>query len=269
MAAHVTPEEAGWRYLGFIVRRLRAGDTWQAPAEPDREQGIVLLGGTCSVRTPSNTWERIGRRPNVWSGLPWAVYLPPGTPASVEAHSDLLLAIGSAPAAGKHPARLVTPSDIEIEVRGGGNATRQINHIFKPDFAAERLLIVEVYTPAGSWSSYPPHKHDAHQPPGEVVLEEVYYYQVERQAGCALQRLYSADGTLDETFCAGDGDVVLVPRGYHPVVATPESRVYYLNVLAGDERSMAASDEPALAWIRGTWTPDSKHIDLITEPPHA
>ena len=269
VAARVTPRTAGWRYLEFQVRRLQAGEHYRGHGLVEREQALVLLGGICTVHSSVQSWTHVGRRPDVWSGLPWALYLPPGVSYTLEAETPLLVAISSAPAAGRFPPRLITPADVEIEVRGGGNATRQINHIIKPAFPAGRLLIVEVYTPAGSWSSYPPHKHDEHNPPAEVVLEEVYYYQTRKPEGCAIQRLYTADGSLDETFCAGDGDLVLVPRGYHPVVALPESDIYYLNVLTGDERSMAASDDPAHAWIRSTWPEAPKAITLITEPPDA
>jgi 5-deoxy-glucuronate isomerase len=151
--------------------------------------------------------------------------------------------------------RLVTPDDVEIEVRGSGNATRQINHIIKPDFPAQRLLVVEVFTPAGNWSSYPPHKHDEDHPPGEVVLEEVYYYRtdVEPEGAFAVQRLYSPQHGTDLTETVRDGDLMLVPHGYHTTAAAHGYDLYYLNALAGDRRSMAASDDPALAWIRPAW----------------
>jgi 5-deoxy-glucuronate isomerase len=145
---------------------------------------------------------------------------------------------------------LVRPEDVEIEVRGAGNATRQINHIVKPEFPAERLLVVEVFTPAGNWSSYPPHKHDEDHPPGEVVLEETYYFRTD---GWAVQRLYSPRHDLDLTETVRDGDLMLVPYGYHTTAAAHGYDLYYLNALAGDRRSMAAADDPDLAWIRGAW----------------
>ena len=135
---------------------------------------------------------------------------------------------------------------MKVEIRGGGNATRQINHIFTPDFPAHRLLLCEVYTPSGNWSSYPPHKHDVHNPPHEVDLEEIYYYRIDRPEGYAIQRVYTADRRLDDTITVRDGDLVLVPEGYHPVVAAHGYNVYYLNALAGSARSMAAADDPDL-----------------------
>lgn len=260
----VSPEQAGWLYLGFEAYQLPSGTVWHVDALEDRETALVVLGGRCTVTSGSDEW-RLGRRSSVWTGLPWALYLPPRHELTIQATTPLLVARGTAPAEGRYPPKLVTPEDVEIEIRGGRNVTRQINHIFKPDFPAERLLIVEVHTPAGNWSSYPPHKHDQYQPPDEVVLEEVYFYQVESPDGYAMQQLYTADRQLDEILVAHNGDLILVPYGYHPVVALPQARVYYLNILAGDVRSMAARDDPALAWIRSTWTQGTQQIALITE----
>ena len=152
--------------------------------------------------------------------------------------------------AGREPV-LIKPEDVEIEVRGAGNATRQINHIVKPEFPAERLLVVEVFTPAGNWSSYPPHKHDEDNPPGEVILEETYYFRTD---GFAVQKLYSPRHGLDVTETVYDGDLMLVPHGYHTTAASHGYDLYYLNALAGDRRSMASADDPALHWIRAAWS---------------
>ncbi|HKH30535.1 MAG TPA: 5-deoxy-glucuronate isomerase, partial [Gaiellaceae bacterium] len=156
-------------------------------------------------------------------------------------------------AEGRREPVLVRPEDVEVEVRGAGNATRQINHIVKPEFPAERLLVVEVFTPAGNWSSYPPHKHDEDSPPGEVVLEETYYFRTPAPEAFAVQRLYSPRHDLDVTETVRDGDVMLVPYGYHTTAAAHGYDLYYLNALAGDRRSMAAADDPALHWVRAAW----------------
>src|SRR5256714_10634404 len=182
----------------------------------------------------------------------------------------MLSAVGDAEVAGcgalaeeRPEPRLVTPNDVEIEVRGSGNATRQINHILTPEFPAQRLLVVEVFTPAGNWSSYPPHKHDVHNPPGEVDLEELYYYRVDRPEGYAIQKVYTADRRIDQTLSVRDGEMVLIPEGYHPVVAAHGYNVYYLNALAGSARSMAASDDPAYAWVRQSWTEQDPRVPLV------
>ena len=164
-----------------------------------------------------------------------------------------------------HPAQLITPADIEVEIRGGGNATRQINHILKPEFSADRLLIVEVYTPSGNWSSYPPHKHDVHNPPAEVDLEEIYYYRIDRPKGYAIQKVYTSDRRLDHSLTVRDGELVKIPEGYHPVVAAHGYNVYYLNALAGSARSMAASDDPDHAWVRETWRDKDPRLPLVRD----
>src|SRR5262249_7909940 len=141
----------------------------------------------------------LGLRENVFSGLPYSLYLPIDTPFVITADTDCELAFCYCRAEKSYPARLITPNEVEVEIRGGGNATRQINHILKPDFPAHKLMVVEVFTPSGNWSSYPPHKHDVHSPPGEVDLEEIYYYRIDHPDGYAIQKVYTSDRRLDET----------------------------------------------------------------------
>jgi 5-deoxy-glucuronate isomerase len=249
----VDPSTASWRYLSFRIERL-AGDAHASRNTGGEEIAIVPLGGRCAVESDGLRWE-LGGRAGVFEGMPWALYLPCDTEYMVSGIGDAEVAVCGARADAALEPCLVTPDDVEIEVRGSGNATRQINHIVKPDFPAQRLLVVEVFTPAGNWSSYPPHKHDEDHPPGEVVLEEVYYYRtdVEPEGAFAVQRLYSPQHGTDLTETVRDGDLMLVPHGYHTTAAAHGYDLYYLNALAGDRRSMAASDDPALAWIRPAW----------------
>ncbi len=195
--------------------------------------------------------------------MPSAVYLPIQTKFTITAITNCDLAFCYSLANTKYPGALIKPEDVAVEIRGGGNATRQINHILTPQFPADRLLIVEVYTPSGNWSSYPPHKHDVHNPPGEVDLEEFYYYRVDRPEGYAIQRVYTRDGRLNETLTVRNGDLVLVPEGYHPVVAAHGYNIYYLNVLAGSARSMAASDDPDYAWVRDSWKEKDPRVPVV------
>ncbi len=256
----------GFEFLGFEVRKLALGQRYEE-STGGRELGIVVLGGKCSVETSGASWKNIGKRANVFDGLPYAVYLPISTCYSVTADSNCDLAFCYCRAENAYPAQLVTPADIEVEIRGGGNATRQINHIFKPEFSADRLLIVEVYTPSGNWSSYPPHKHDVHNPPAEVDLEEIYYYRIDKPEGYAIQKVYTANRRLDHTLTVRDGELVLIPEGYHPVVAAHGYNVYYLNALAGSARSMAASDDPDYAWVRQTWREKDPRLPLVRDRP--
>src|ERR1041384_7837392 len=185
----VTPETSGFEYLTFRAQRLAKGDSL-GDATSKRELGLVVLGGRCSVESDAGSWFNFGNRAHVFNGLPYALYLPLETYFTVRAETDCELAFCFCRAEEKYPARLITPDDVEVEIRGGANATRQINHILKPEFPAQRLLIVEVYTPSGNWSSYPPHKHDVHHPPEEVDLEEIYYYKVDHPDGYAIQKVY-------------------------------------------------------------------------------
>ena len=257
---HVTPETAGWRHLFFGVRQ----GSFSAQTN-GVEVALVPLAGRCRVEADGGRWELAGRG-SVFEGMPWALYLPRDTAYHVEALEPLEVAICGARCERRRDPVLLRPEDVEIELRGAGNATRQINHIIRPEFPAERLLVVEVFTPAGNWSSYPPHKHDEDRPPDEVVLEETYYYRTARPEAFAFQRLYSPRHGLDVTFTVRDGDLMLVPFGYHTTCAAHAYDLYYLNALAGDRRSMAAADDPELAWVRPAWATMEKdpRVPLVT-----
>ena len=255
-------DDFGFEFLAFENRKLAAGQTFRA-ATGARELAMVLLGGVCSVDSSAGRFPSLGGRPNVFGGLPHTLYLPIATDFELRAETACDAALCYCRAEERHPARLLPPAEVTVELRGGGNATRQINHLLGPGFAAHRLLVCEVYTPGGNWSSYPPHKHDVHSPPGEVDLEELYYYRIERPEGFALQRVYTADRRLDATLTVRDGELVLIPEGYHPVAAAHGYNVYYLNALAGSARSMAASDDPDLAWVRQTWTSQDPRLPLV------
>ena len=258
----VTPESTGFEFLTMSIRKLARGEKFSSETA-DSELGLVILGGRCSVESTAGTWNDLGVREHVFDGLPTALYLPIKTKFTVVADTDCEVALCYSRAEVEFPARLITPDQVEVEIRGGANATRQINHILKPEFPAQRILLVEVYTPSGNWSSYPPHKHDVHSPPEEVDLEELYYYKVDRPEGYAIQRVYTADGSIDQTLTVRDGELVLIPEGYHPVVAAHGYNVYYLNALAGSARSMAASDDPDYAWVRASWSEQDPRVPLV------
>jgi 5-deoxy-glucuronate isomerase len=261
----VTRERAHWNTIRFCVRRLIAGQFWQNKTI-DEEAALVLLGGKAVVDWGEGPKE-IGGRKNVFSGYPYAVYLPCGTPFEISASTDCEFADCRTPSSARLVPRIITPVNCREEIRGGGNCTRQIVDLIRPEFPADKLLICEVYTPSGNWSSYPPHKHDVHNPPLEVDLDEIYYYRVSRPEGYAFQRLYDAAGTRDETLTLTDGDLVLIKDGYHPVVAAHGYDVYYLNVLAGSARSMAASDDPRYAHLRKTGLERDPRVPLVHAVP--
>jgi 5-deoxy-glucuronate isomerase len=262
----VDPRSASWRYLSFRVESLRGKEHVRRQTGAE-EVALVTLRGACGVESGDERWELAGRD-GIFDGMPWTMYLPCDTEYTLTGVGDAEVAVCGAVAEERFEPRLIGPDEVEIEVRGSGNATRQINHILKPEFPAQRLLVVEVFTPAGNWSSYPPHKHDEDRPPGEVVLEEVYYYRTptEPPGAFAVQRLYSREHETDVTETVRNGDLMLVPYGYHTTCAAHGYDLYYLNALAGDRRSMAAADDPSLAWIRPAWAalePDPR-VPLVT-----
>lgn len=264
----VTPATAGWDYLHFAAQKLPQGGRWEFETG-ENELALVVLGGVCSVRSNRGNWEKIGRRPSVFEGMPYTLYLPRQTRFTVEAASPQLdFAYGWCLAGEDHPARLVRPEEVEIEIRGGGNATRQINKMIPPGFDCSRIVVVEVYTPSGNWSSFPPHKHDQHRVDDdgrllEADLEEVYFYKINRPEGFAYQRIYTGDRRLDELMLVHDSDLVLSPEGYHPVVAGHGYHCYYLNMLAGSAQSLAATDDPDFGWVKETWTEKDPRLPIV------
>jgi 5-deoxy-glucuronate isomerase len=262
----VTPSAAGWKLIGFGVHRLAAGRSWRATTATE-ERCIVLLAGTCRVRWDDAAWTKLGPRRSVFESYPWAMYVPCGHTLEVQAEELTDIADCRAASTKRLDPRIVRPEDCGFEIRGGGNATRQIIDILPPSFPADRLLICEVFTPGGNWSSYPPHKHDVDNHPAEVALEETYYYRMRDRRGYGFQRLYTADRRIDHTVMVQDGDLVLIREGYHPFVTAFGFDAYYLNVLAGTRRSMAASDDPAYAEFRKEWPAPDPRMPLIT-PPH-
>jgi 5-deoxy-glucuronate isomerase len=270
----VGPRRARWRYVHFAARRVLAGDRWVSRTA-DCETCLVLLSGLVSVRwSDGRTAVRLGPRRDVFTDYPHALYLPPGTTFEVRAERHTEIADCRSPTRTHHPAREIRPEDCGFEVRGGGNATRQIIDVLPPGAPADRLLICEVLTPGGNWSSYPPHKHDRHRPPMEADLEETYYYRFNDPAGYGIQRLYTASpersrragGGSDRALKVSDGDLVIVREGYHPFVAAHGYDAYYLNTLAGSFRSMAATDDPGYAHLRAQWPPPDPRVPLIPHP---
>jgi 5-deoxy-glucuronate isomerase len=255
-------ESVQWEWMSMRVRRLTPGETYAASTHGE-EAAFVLLGGRCTADIGAGP-KSIGGRKNVFDGLPYCVYLPTGHTVKFVAETVCEIAECRVPSEAKREPRLITPADVGSGLRGGGNASRQIVEVIRPDFPADKLVIFEVYTPGGNWSSYPPHKHDVHNPPGEVDLDEIYYYRIDRpEEGFALQRLYSADKSQDIVVRAQDGDAVLVRSGYHPVVAGPGYNVYYLNFLAGTSRTMAVTEDPNHVWLKSTWKDTDPRLPLV------
>jgi 5-deoxy-glucuronate isomerase len=256
-------QQAGWEWMSLFVRRLQPGEVYRTRTDHE-EAAFVLLGGICQVDWGQGS-ARIGKRKNVFDGLPYALYLPTGNHAVFTAETTCEIAECRAPSEARLQPKLITPSNVVSGLRGGGNASRQIVDIITPAFPADKLMVIEVYTPGGNWSSYPPHKHDVHNPPAEVDLDEIYYYRLRQPDGFAMQHLYSGKHGTDQTLKVKDGDTVLVHSGFHPVVAGPGYDVYYLNFLAGSARALAVTEDPQHVWIRSTWKDTDPRLPLVRE----
>ena len=250
-----TPERAGWTHVGFRAVRLAAGESEIVQTEA-RELCLVVLTGTVDVTVDGQTHANLGTRKSVFEELsPAAVYVPAGKTVSVRAVAGIAtgaeVAFCTAPAgSGSSEVRVIDPASMRRSVRGKGTNTRYICDILPHDDpTAAHLLVVEVLTPASHSSSYPPHKHDVEQPPIETLLEETYYHRLNPPQGFAFQRVYTDDRSLDEACAVENHDVVMVPRGYHPVVAPHGYDLYYLNVMAGPNRFWVFKNDPAHEWM--------------------
>lgn len=246
----ITPDSAGWEYVGFEVLALAPGQRVRRRTG-GRELCVVLIAGHADVLSEHGRWVGLGGRATPFDGPPDAAYLPPGTDVEVVgAGAGADVALCTAPATTGTTARVLPAEGQQSQHRGYDTHARLVCDILMAEGTAERLLVCEVVTPSGHWSSYPPHKHDRDALPEESLLEETYHHRTRPADGFGLQRVYTEDRTLDETVAVRDRDTVLVPRGYHTVSAPPGVAVYYLNVMAGPSRSWVFVDDPTLAWTR-------------------
>lgn len=278
----LTPQGAGWEWAGLQVLRLEPG-TAQSVRTGDAEAFVLPLSGGLTVEVATTTGDpeaffELAGRESVFTQVSDFAYVGRDSVVTLTSSAGAEVALPSARCQTRRPPAYGAAADVPIEVRGAGPATRQVTNFGVPGVwdHAERLICCELITPPGNWSSYPPHKHDATDP-CQVVNEEIYYYRIAgsdqikpSREGFGLHRTYTGPEhanagltELDEFFEVRDGDVVLIPHGYHgPCVAAPGYPMYYLNVLAGggSERSTAFCDDPAHAWIRDSWS------DMPTDP---
>jgi 5-deoxy-glucuronate isomerase len=252
----ITPEQAGWAFSGLRVLELGPGDEHTFASGAD-ELLVLPLEGGCVVECGSRRF-RLAGRDGVFEGVSDFAYLPRDAEVRVSSAGGGRFVLPSSLATSRRDPAYGPAEEVPVELRGAGQASRQVNNLCTPaSFPADKLMVVEVLTPGGNWSSYPPHKHDT-QRADEVELEEIYYFEVDGEGGLGYQRVYSSgpDRYIDVLAEVGSGDVVLVPYGYHgPSMAAPGYDLYYLNVMAGpaEERAWRFCDDPAHAWVRGTW----------------
>lgn len=249
LVVRVTPESAGWTYVGFDLHRLGPGEAVSAVTN-DRENCLVLVSGKARINAGGTDFGSVGERMSPFAGPPHSVYVPGKSEWSARAETDVTLAVCSAPwLGGRHPARRIAPAHVEQLTRGKGTNIRHVKNILPETEPADSLLVVEVITPGGHTSSYPPHKHDRDDLPRESLLEETYYHRLDPPQGFAFQRVYTDDRALDETMLVEDGSVVLVPKGYHPCATIHGYDLYYLNVMAGPKRAWKFHNQPEHEWL--------------------
>jgi len=247
---HITPESVGWGYVGFDLWRMEPGDR-AADVTGDREVILVLVEGRASLVAAGVDWGAMGARMSPFERVPpHCLYVPGGADWAAEAVTACTLAVCSAPAKGDHPAARLGPEGIALTPRGVGANTRYVNNIaMEGRDVAGSLLVTEVFTPAGNWSSYPSHRHDEDDFPQMTYLEETYYMRLHPGQGFAVQRVYTEDGSLDVTMAVRDHDVTLVPKGHHPCGTPYGYDLYYLNVMAGPRRAWRFQNDPDHDWI--------------------
>ena len=265
----ILAEDAGWEFLNFNARILKKGQVWKG-FTGENEYGIILLSGDYSVKTDQGKWKTKNGRKHVFDGIAHTLYLSRNTEFELTAESEILdIALGWCETTEDHPAQFKEPTKSVTEIRGGDNATRQINSLIEPGFDCQRLVSVEVYTPSGNWSSFPAHKHDERilDNDGNLIearLEETYFYKTDKPQGYAIQQIYTGDRSLDEIAVARNNDVVMVPKGYHPVVAGHGYNIYYLNFLTGSDQSLANTNDPDHEWIYDSWSGKDSRIPMVS-----
>lgn len=246
----ITPDSANWGYVGFGLYRLSAGET-VTESTSDTEVILVLVEGKAKVTAAGQDFGEMGDRMSVFERTPpHCAYVPNGADWSATATTDCTLAVCTAPGKGCHEAQIIGPVGIELEQRGKGANTRYIHNIAMENRdVADSLLVTEVFTPSGNWSSYPPHRHDEDKFPEMTYLEESYYHRLNPEQGYIHQRVFTEDGRLDETMSASNHDVVLVPKGHHPCGVPYGYDSYYLNVMAGPLRKWRFRNHAEHDWI--------------------
>jgi 5-deoxy-glucuronate isomerase len=249
----ITPESAGWSYLSFAIVGLKPGERHDHLLT-DQETAVVPISGSATVKV--GDIETTLSRTSVFEEMPRIAYAPPGVAIEIVTIDEAFeFAIGSAPAEGCYPARIIEPADMSSELRGGGAAYRQVNHVLAPPIDAERLILYEVYVPRGSWSGWPPHCHDGFN--GSPYLEETYYFRLDPSDGFCMHRNWRTDEDFDEVLTAGDGDCAIVTKGFHSTAAAPGSHMFFLNFLAGElvdgERVTPPCFHDAYTWIEEDW----------------
>ena len=270
----ITAEKSKWKWLNFEARLMKKGEKWSFETG-ENEMVIVLLGGNFKVESNKGKWETLNGRKDVFSGVAHTLYLPINTNFTLTAVSEMLdIGYGWCQAENEYEPKLLLPENTPMVIFGGDNATRQFNDLVPPGFGCSRIVSREVYTPSGNWSSFPAHKHDTRilDNSGNLIepqQDETYFYKFQKPEAYAIQQIYTKDEDnpaepLDEIYKVKNNEVVLIPRGYHPVVAAHGYHCYYLNFLAGTDQSLNNTPDSDHKWIYSSWKGKDERLPLVT-----
>ena len=270
----ITAEKSKWKWLNFEARLMKKGEKWSFETG-ENEMVIVLLGGNFKVESNKGKWETLNGRKDVFSGVAHTLYLPINTNFRLTAVSEMLdIGYGWCQAENEYEPKLLLPENTPMVIFGGDNATRQFNDLVPPGFGCSRIVSREVYTPSGNWSSFPAHKHDTRilDNSGNLIepqQDETYFYKFQKPEAYAIQQIYTKDEDnpaepLDEIYKVKNNEVVLIPRGYHPVVAAHGYHCYYLNFLAGTDQSLNNTPDSDHEWIYTSWKGKDERLPLVT-----
>jgi len=265
----VNPSSANWEFLSFEARKMKSNQSWEFETN-ENEIAIVLLSGNFKVTSNKGNWETLNGRKNVFSGVAHTLYLPRKTNFTLTCTSEFLdIAYGWCMADENFKPKFITPEKTPMVIFGGDNATRQFNDLVPPGFGCSRIISREVYTPSGNWSSFPAHKHDERilDDKGRVIepkQEETYFYKFEKSEAYAIQQVYTKGKEIDEILRPKNDDCVLIPKGFHPVVAEHGYHCYYLNFLAGTDQCLENTTDPDHEWIYNSWSFKDNRLPLVT-----
>jgi 5-deoxy-glucuronate isomerase len=237
------------KYIELGILRLSKENSF-TNKEESKETALIILSGRCTIKCGKYEWKSLGERNSVFDGKACAVYIPIGYKYEVIGEDDMEIVVCKAPSDLKSEPVLITPNDVKCRIVGKSNWERKVCDIISLGVNAKRLIVGETFNSPGNWSSYPPHKHDEDNLPYEVKMEEIYFFKINPQQGFGIQRIYTKNKGIDEVYVVENNDVIVIPKGYHPVVAAPGYSLYYLWVLAGENRILKSNDDPEHAWIK-------------------
>ncbi|MDD4414227.1 MAG: 5-deoxy-glucuronate isomerase [Oscillospiraceae bacterium] len=241
-------ENSACKMLEIDMLRLAKGQTYVYD-EKDKEYALIILGGTCTVTGKGLEYKGVGKRKNVFDGPATALYIPRNIKFTVTADTEVRISVCKSPAEKDFEPVLVNPEDVKIKDLGKPGWERQAHFIVDERIKANLIYIGEAFVEGGQWASYPPHKHDEDNMPTEGILEEIYYFEYDKPTGFGIQKVYTANGSIDETYTVKNGDFVEIPKGYHPCCCAPGYKNYYLWIMAGENRGFFLTADPDHAWL--------------------